>query len=152
MKNNMLDERQEQVLEGIESRGCWIAFWGLLAAIIVQSLMGRGADSFAGEWIVFMILSVYLLAGCLKNGIWDRKIAPKTSTNIKASILAGAVVGLITFVNLHVRLGLEMGSSLLASALTWAGTSLLCVLALTAALASYNKKKKALEEEPEEMA
>lgn len=150
MKNNKLDERQEQVLEKIESRGCWIAFWGLLAAILAQSLMGRGAESFAGEWIVFFVLSVYLLAGCLKNGIWDRRFEPKASTNIKASLISGAVIVLLTFVNLRFRIGLDIKDALLVSLLTGAGTALLCFLALSVAVASYRKKKKALEEEPEE--
>ena len=31
-KNSNLDERQEQTLLRIEHNGCWLAFWGLLAA------------------------------------------------------------------------------------------------------------------------
>ena len=50
-KNN-LDERQEQALEKIEGKGCWLAFWGLLIALMVQVIAfgpdigaaGRGMD------------------------------------------------------------------------------------------------------------
>ncbi len=35
-RKNNLDERQEQRLLQIESSGFWLAFWGLLAAIVIQ--------------------------------------------------------------------------------------------------------------------
>ena len=34
-KKSNLDEMQEQELLKVEHNGCWIAFWGLLAAIII---------------------------------------------------------------------------------------------------------------------
>lgn len=51
-----LDERQEQILLQIEHRGCWFAFWALLASIFIQSfLYGPGdLEHIAGEWLVFM--------------------------------------------------------------------------------------------------
>ena len=58
---NKLDEMQEQKMLRIESNGCWIAFWGLLAVLFIQVIVygyeGYGDDSWrymAGEWIVFM--------------------------------------------------------------------------------------------------
>lgn len=38
-KKSNLDEMQEQELLKVEYNGCWIAFWGLLAAIIIQSIL-----------------------------------------------------------------------------------------------------------------
>ena len=38
-KKSNLDEMQEQELLKVEHNGCWIAFWGLLAAIIIQSIL-----------------------------------------------------------------------------------------------------------------
>ena len=35
-RRNNLDEMQEQKLLHIESRGYWLAFWGLAAALIIQ--------------------------------------------------------------------------------------------------------------------
>ena len=52
MKKNNLDERQEQTLLHIEKNGCWIAFWGLLAALMIQMI------SYAGE---LKLLILYLL-------------------------------------------------------------------------------------------
>ena len=34
-KKSNLDEMQEQELLKVEHNGCWIAFWGLLAAIYI---------------------------------------------------------------------------------------------------------------------
>ena len=88
MKKNKsnLDERQELKLLKIEHNGCWFAFWGLLAVMLVQLLLGNNdAKNLAGEWIVFMSLCVYLLTACIKNGIWDRRLKPTLKTNTIAS-------------------------------------------------------------------
>jgi len=82
-QKNKLDEMQEQKLLKIEHNGVWLAFWGLLLMIIIQTIAGRGnaLQYMAGEFIIFMALSIYLLAACLKNGIWDRRLAPNLRTN-----------------------------------------------------------------------
>lgn len=52
MKKNKsnLDERQELKLLKIEHNGCWFAFWGLLAVMLVQLLLGNNdAKNLAGE-------------------------------------------------------------------------------------------------------
>ena len=97
-KNN-LDERQELKLLKIEHNGCWFAFWGLLAAMLIQMFLGNGSPkNLAGEWIVFMCLAIYLSAACMKNGIWDRKLKPNFKTNAIASVIAGTALGVIWFV------------------------------------------------------
>ena len=40
-RKNNLDEMQEQELLKIEHNGCWLAFWGLLISMIVQSCILR---------------------------------------------------------------------------------------------------------------
>ena len=97
MKKNNLDERQEQTLLKIEHNGCWFAFWGLLAAILIQTVfINADYKSVAGEWIVFMILCIYIAVACLKNGIWDRSLKPNTSTNFIVSLIAGILFGAFT--------------------------------------------------------
>ena len=52
-RKSNLDERQEQVLLGIEHNGCWLAFWGLLVSILAQEVIfGGEAKYIAGEWFV----------------------------------------------------------------------------------------------------
>src|SRR3712207_7640165 len=82
MKKNKLDEMQEQKLLKIEHNGMWIAFWGLLAAILFQTIFEKG--NFTGEWIVFMVMSLYTLFACIKNGI-DRKSTRLNSSHANIS-------------------------------------------------------------------
>ena len=74
MKKSNLDEMQEQELLKIEHKGCWLAFWGLLAAMAIQMVMRVPGRQVLGEWIVFMVLCLYLCIACLRKGIWDRHL------------------------------------------------------------------------------
>ena len=100
-KNN-LDEMQEQKLLKLESRGFWLIWWALLAAMAVQLLV-CGAEAqrhLLGEWAVFMVASVYMVAACIRQGLWDRKLKPNLRTNLLLSLLTGvamAVFGLFAF-------------------------------------------------------
>lgn len=150
-KNN-LDEMQEQKLRQIESGGCWLAFWALLLSIAVQSVLYTGAEAgraIAGEWIVFMVLSVYILVRCLKNGIWDRRLQPNGKTNLIASLIAGAVGGIFLFTATYVRYQ-KLRGSLFAGLAALAGIFVLCFAALMLSAHIMKKKKAALEAEPED--
>ena len=151
-KKNNLDERQEQILLKIEHIGCWLAFWGLLAAILIQEVLYPGElRAIAGEWIVFMVLCIYILAGCLKNGIWDRRLKPNFRTNLLASFVAAAVVALIS-----VAIGLRRiedpdPKTIILICVSAAGfTFVACFLLLSAAAAATKRKQKQLEEAPED--
>ena len=104
---NKLDERQEQKLLQIEHNGCWFAFWALLVSLFIQQMIfGIGEWKYmAGEWIVFMCLALYLCIGCMKNGIWDRKLEPNAKTNLLVSLVAAVVFGFIfsavNYMNFH---------------------------------------------------
>ena len=131
MKKNNLDERQEQKLLQIEHNGCWMAFWMLLASLFVQQMIfGIGEWKYvAGEWIVFMCLALYLCISCIKNGIWDRRLAPDGKTNFFASIAAAVVFGVvfaaINYANFH---------SAEAAGWTWVILTILLFIILFAAL------------------
>lgn len=92
-KKNLLDEMQEQKMSKIESRGCHVFFFGLLAALVIQTAMGAGAAQVAGEWIVLMGASLYLLWDSIRNGLWDRHLSATSGTNLLCSLAAAAVVG-----------------------------------------------------------
>ena len=53
MKKSNLDERQEQDLLKIEHNACWLAFWGLLAVLVVEFVVcgANRIEIFAGEWL-----------------------------------------------------------------------------------------------------
>ena len=146
MKKNNLDEMQEQKLLHIEHNGCWLAFWALLAAMTAESLLGFEPKAMAGEWIVFMVLAAYLMADCLRHGLWDRRLKANGKTNLAASLIAGAVVAI--FGALKVRsFAAEPLDYVIAGAVGGLFTFLLCFAALSISTALYKKRRKKLEQE-----
>lgn len=94
-RQNMLDEMQENKLMKIEGAGFWLAFAGLLAAIIIQVLVHPDLGQIAGELTVFFIMSVYLIVLCLKNGLWSRTPAPTVKGSAISSAAAALAIGVI---------------------------------------------------------
>lgn len=152
MKNvkNNLDEMQEAKLLQIEHNGCWLAFWGLLAAMIVE-LFVFGVENmcyFIGEWIVFMVLCVYMGEACLRNGIWDRRLKADRKTNLTVSLIAGAAAGLIFAAISLVRYHSVPGA-IAIFALLFVFVGLCCFVALSLTAREYRKKLAQLENEDE---
>lgn len=149
-KNN-LDERQEQELLHIEHVGCWLAYWGLLAAIIVQSVFFPGNPAqIAGEWIVFLGMCIYLMCACLRRGIWDRHLKANAKTNAIVSLLAALAVGVISFIIVFRNIPDEPALAAIMALVGAAGTFVLCFAALSLAARSMRKKQQKLEQEPGE--
>lgn len=147
VKNN-LDEMQEQKLLQIEHNGCWFAFWGLLASMIVQSLMYDSID-FAyvgGEWIVFMCLALYLGIGCIKNGIWDRRYKADTTTNLMFSLVGALVAGVLMGVKVYQRTGMP-GGSILSGFVAAAFVFAICFVVLIISAEVYKKRIAKMEAE-----
>lgn len=150
-KKNNLDERQEQALLHVEKNGCWIAFWGLLAAQMIEMIVwGPEFKVIAGEWIVFMVLAIHLVSGCLRNGIWDRHLKPDWKTNLIASALAAVVFGSVMFVGAIVRYPGHTEGAASAGAISGALVFVFCIIALSIAKKAYEKKQAQLDAEPEE--
>ena len=150
-KKNRLDERQEQVLLQIEHNGCWIAFWGLAAALIVQQIIfGDDPLRLVGEWIVFLVLALYLGGACIKNGIWDRHLSPKASTNALVSLVAAAACGLLVWIRCTVQFPDKKVGAMAAGIWSSGFIFVLCFAALTVSAKVYKDRQKKMEEEPEE--
>ena len=152
MKNDKnksnLDEMQEAKLLQIEHNGCWLAFWGLLAAMIVE-LFVFGVENmryFIGEWIVFTVLCVYMGEACLRNGIWDRRLKADRKTNLTVSLIAGAAAGLIFAAISLVRYH-SVSGAIVTFVLLFVFVSLCCFLALSLTAREYRKKLAQLESE-----
>ncbi len=153
MKNvkSNLDEMQEAKLLQIEHKGCWLAFWGLLAAMIVE-LFVFGVENmryFIGEWIVFMVLCIYMTDACLRNGIWDRRLKADRKTNLTISLIAGAAAGLIFAAVSLVRYHSVPGA-IASFALLFVFVGICCFLALSLTAREYRKKLAQLENDGEE--
>lgn len=145
-KNN-LDEMQEQKLLQLESRGFWLIWWALLAAMAVQLLV-YGVEAYhllLGEWAVFMLSSVYMTAACIKQGLWDRKLKPNFRTNLLLSLLAGVVTGGFMGVYSYRSFG-AAEAACWTVALVGGCTFLLCLLALSLSAAAYKKRRQQLDE------
>ena len=145
MKTN-LDEMQEQTLLKIEHNGCWLAFWGLLAAMGIQLLLGMGGKALLGEWIVFMGMCVYLLVACLRQGIWDRRMKANGKTNLVASAVAAVTIGIffaILLKDTEMDLIVYLMICLIPAIVVFA----LCMLLLTLTMAVYKKRRAKLDQE-----
>lgn len=149
-KNN-LDEMQEQKLLQLESRGFWLIWWALLAAMAVQLLV-YGVEAYhllLGEWAVFMLSSVYMTAACIKQGLWDRKLKPNFRTNLLISLVAAVVTGGFMGVYSYRSFG-AAEAACWTVALVGGCTFLLCLLALSLSAAAYKKRRQKLDEGSEE--
>lgn len=148
-KNN-LDEMQELQLLHIEHNGCWMAFWGLLVVIIIQTVTASGNFRIlAGEWIVFMCQALYLSISCMRHGIWDRRFRPNLRTNVFASALAGLACGILFFAVSYINYGKLIGS--LATGLIMFIFVFFCTIAaLSFSAVLYKKRHKQLESEDED--
>ncbi len=146
MKKSNLDEMQEQALLKIEHNGCCLAFWGLLAAMGIQMLLKVPGKAILGEWIVFMALCVYLLAACLRHGIWDRHLKANPKTNLAVSAVAGVAMS-IFFGILFRGSALEPLNYLLICAIPGFAVFILCFALLTVCSALYKKRREKLDRE-----
>lgn len=144
-KNN-LDERQEQKLLHIESVGCWFAFWSLLISLFIQQAMYgfNEIKVIAGEWIIFMCLSIYISYACIKNGIWDRHLKANSKTNFLCSIVASitfsGIIAAINYIN-YKAIEAAVATFVIMAVLTF----VLCFAALSICTAMYKKHSKDLE-------
>ena len=146
-KKNNLDEMQEQKLLKLESRGFWLTWWALLAAMAVQLLV-YGVEArrhLLGEWAVFMLASVYMVAACIKQGLWDRKLRPSFKTNLLMSLVAGAVTGGFMGVYSYRSFG-AAEAAWWTVAMVGGFTFALCLLALSLSAAAYKKRRQKLDE------
>ena len=116
MRKTNLDEQQERKLLEIESRGFWLAFWGILFALIVETVvMTKDLCAIIGELVLFMGLALYLAISCMRAGIWDRRADMSRRTCLLFSLAAGICAGLFLFAFTFARYQKPIGSLCCAS-------------------------------------
>ena len=111
-------------------------------------LLVYGVEAFRlllGEWAVFMLASVYMVAACIKQGLWDRKLRPNFKTNLLISLLAGVVSGGFMGVYSYRSFG-AAEAAFWTVALVGSCTFVLCLLALSLSAAAYKKRRQKLDE------
>ena len=146
-KHDNLDEMQKQTLLKIESCGFWALWVLLLAAVIIESLLGFTPREMAAEWFIFMLGSACSVLSDLRAGIWDRRLKPNTKTNVVVSVAGGAVVfvwGLIKFAALGA--GIAVLQAVIMGVCTW----VLCFALLQLSMKAYKKRHAELENPKED--
>ena len=147
-KRDNLDEMQKQTLLKIESRGFWVLWVLLLAALIIESLLGFTPREMAAEWFIFMLGSAYSVISDLRAGIWDRHLKANTKTNAAVSVVGGVAVfvwGLIKFAEFG------MGVAVLQAVIMEGGcTWVLCFALLQLSMKAYKKRHAELENPKED--
>lgn len=145
---NNLDERQEQALLNIEKNGCWIAYFALLLSLFVQMAI-FGATNFkaiVGEWIIFMLLSLYLVIACIRKGIWDRRLKPNRKTNfivsVVSAVIASVLFGIVNYFNYK-----SLTGAVATFAIVLIGAFVLIFIALTISSNIFKKRQAKLEAE-----
>lgn len=148
-KNN-LDEMQEIKMLKIEQNSYQIAFWGLIAAILIQIMIGHGELGYiVGECLVLIPMCIYMTVACIKNGIWERKLKPNAKTNAIFSALAGAVVGVVWFITSY-RNYHKLAGSIAVFVFMFLMVSILSFALLTVTCSAYKKRRNQLEKEEQD--
>lgn len=138
--NSLLDERQETDLLKIERNGCWLAFWSLLASIFVQLyFLENSFDQVAAEWIIFMVLALYLAIDCMRKGIWSRTYRPDPRVNLAFSAVGTAFSMAFAFFTIYRRTGGSMRIAAGAGLLGFIFTFILIFVTLSLSAAAYKK-------------
>ena len=149
LRKSNLDEQQERKLLEIESRGCWLAFWGLLLALIAESIVIKDPYAIIGEWILFMGLALFLGISCGRAGIWDRRMDMSPKTSLLVALAAALCAAVFMFGFTYVRYQKLIGS--LSSAAIMGGiTFAVCFLILRIAARATKKRQDELNAEPDD--
>ena len=91
---NILDEREKLEAMRVVSGAFWIVYLGLLAAIIVQAVMGADLSQIAGEFIVLLVGGTWVGIGFIRRGIHDYFTKPGFKSYILYSLAGGILMGL----------------------------------------------------------
>ena len=147
-RRDKLDEQQEQKLLKIESRGLYLAYIGLLVEMVAKMLLTRSAQMPTGEWILFMLLSVYMIVACTRAGIWDRRLDTSRRTSVivagAAALLTGAFMALVVYLR-----GKDPLAALAVCALATLVCFVLCYLGQRLGVILVRKRQEKLNAEPE---
>ena len=144
-RRNDLDEMQERKMLGIEHNGFWLLYWGLLIALLVQAvLFDYDIRTLAGEFILLMAASAYVLLAELRAGLWSRNLKPRLRTNVLCSLTGAAAVAVFQVV-LQVRMGSPLWAIALFAAISAACTFALTLVLLQISMHAYRKRRKELD-------
>ena len=146
-KRDNLDEMQKQTLLKIESCGFWALWVLLLAALIIESLLGFTPREMAAEWFIFMLGSAYSVLSDLRAGIWTatlNRIRKPMPLCPSWAVLPCLWWGLIKFAEFGA--GIAVLQAVIMGVCTW----VLCFALLQLSMKAYKKRHAELENPKED--
>ena len=148
----VVDEREEKEMMRIEHYMFWFAYWVLLVSIFAQLLcMAADFTQVAGEWIVFMLMSVGMVIGNLRGGHFDYCSRPGWKAYLSWSLVAAVLVAVLTLLR-GIRSGYYQSpqDAVLPLLIVGMFTGLITFAALAAAGDIVRRRRRKLEKEYEE--
>lgn len=147
-----IDERQQADLNRVTSYGYWMAFYLLIAAILVEGvILSRPFREWAVEWAVFMILAIYEVIACIRIGVWtETKQKPEKKDYVRYSLIGSVLFSAVFTLGYYFRLkpGNRTFEAIASMYAYW--FILLTVLFLIAYFIGggiYNRRRRKMEEE-----
>ena len=149
-----IDERQRADLRRVESYGYWIAFWLLLASVIVKSvIIGRPKEEWLTEWVIFMILAVYNVVSLAWIGVWsENSPKPTFASSVSSSLLGSLGFSVIYTAGTWLDSGRTMGMDevIFLFALWFIGLFVLLIAAFAALMWIYRIRDRRLQKKMDE--
>lgn len=149
-----IDERQRADLRRVESYGYWIAFWLLLASVIVKSvIIGRPKEEWLTEWVIFMILAVYNVVSLAWIGVWsENSPKPTFASSVSSSLLGSLGFSVIYTAGtwLHSDRTMGMDEVIFLFALWFIGLFVLLIAAFAALMWIYRIRDRRLQKKMDE--
>ncbi len=149
-----IDERQQAELNKVGNYGFWLAFWLLLASIMVQGvILHRPFREWAAEWIIFMLIAVFEVIADIKIGVWTEYTQRPglKSYLINSLLFSGSFSVLFTLGNCTRFKGEITAAYILSNFFTWFfGLFVLMAAGLAVSGWIYNRRMDKLEEKLDE--
>lgn len=143
MKNNGLDERQEQAVARIGTTSFYVMFCVCAVTIVVELFLTGSLKSVAGETVVLLAGGIPCMVGYMKNGLWSRHSRPLgRGQNLLLSIVFSGIFSVI-YAAFLCRGNLRDGQAAVGAAGFFVGVAVLCFvcLGIMGRIAEKNQEK-----------
>lgn len=151
----IIDERQEMDMLKVEHIGFWVMFWGLLGAIIIQTILyPADLKKIVGEMIIFIIGCIVVLIGYIRKGVWDYYTEPTVRNYIIYSVIGTIIFTIIDIISKYKNIDYFKNNNiknlLIASGITGLSMFVVVFIALFICGTCVTKRRKKLEKEIED--
>ena len=142
-----LDEMQEKKLLKIEHNALTLTGIGLIAAIFIQqAIWTTDTRTVIGECAVLLVVSLYLLIACIRNGIWDRSakkpsMKKNTVVSLAVSMAFAAFWAIVSYIRYHAWQG-----SLATFVVIFLMMFVLLMVVFAISSIAYNRRRHKLEQ------